>query len=652
MRAAAYLVGLVSTVLASSAAADDTKLRRVHIEVRGTTARLTLGLSVRLQMAGRHQLEIEHGGSTVVTGGSVTDAAGKHPMVLTRAVAAQEAFNALADAPANNRAMGSMIVLAAPAMGPLSIEVLSPRAGNLAVELELETTACFDADMRYVAIPDSWTAALTPALRRRVVPAARAEAVAARCDADVEHVRWIGFPATELARRAPGEPRIGVTVARFSDGNQQAARVELAIANTLAEIPHDLHTAIVLDTSVSVTYQQEAAARALVRSYLVRAPHASVQLIGFARTATPLLANWTSAATLSRTIGKLFEQIHARNGSELQPALREAGDWVSRIEGTRRVVLLTDERVADRVAKLSAATLAKELPPGTLVHVIALATRGEKLTRDDTVRWAALAASSEGMSMRCGPDEADTLDALPLVRPISLDHVRITAPGWKVLAGNESRCVSGAAPLALDEGRACTWWGTGSSTADTIDVEGMLWGRRWQRTVPLGDPNNVELARQLQFVLDAAEPLAIAALDAAKAVNSHWSLVARWGGPGGYADGFGLGLTGSGSGCGCGEPSTMGFGRSSGYGFINRGTLRDQLAKAVAGCSRADVEIALRVETTLDEIVDVEAKATVRGNERVPADGGGIETCVQEAVWNTLIHLTSRLEHETANLTY
>ena len=286
--------------------------------------------------------------------------------------------------------------------------------------------------------------------------------------------------------------------------------------------------------------------------------------------------------------------------------------------------------------------------------MIALATRGENLTRDDNARWSTLAAATEGMAMRCGPDEPATIDALPLVRPVSLDHVRITAPSWKLLDSVGAACVRNDPEdtLALGEGRACRWWGTGSSAADTVDVEGMLWGHRWRQTVALGDRGNVALARQLQFVLDAAEPLAIAALDAAKAVSSRWSLVARWGGTGGYAGEPGGGGPGWGSVCGCGAPGTIGHGYGTGSGVWIKGSLRDQLAAAVARCTRAEVAIALTVETTLDEIVDVDAKATVRTAKGSITDAASIETCVEEAVWSTNVHLNPSREHDTATLTY
>jgi hypothetical protein len=550
-----------------------------------------------------------------------------------------------------------MIAVTDPGFRDLTLHVLAPRTEAFSVELQFEAPACFDGDTRYVAIPSSWTAALSPDTRRRVVPSERAKEITERCDSTVDRDRmaWVGLPAPELTRRPPGEPRIGVTVARFSDGkgSHQAARVELAIAKTLGEIPRDLDTVFVVDASRSMQSYQRDDARALVRSYLAHAPSSSVQVVAFAREAKALLDHWTSAASASGMVDTELEQLAARNGSEVQRGLHEAGAWLRRTGGTRRVVLITDELVADRVAKLSASTLAAELPLGTLVHVIAISGGNQGLERDDGARWSALAAATEGIAMRGVADASGVLDALPLVRPTALDHVRITAPSWSALDAHQAACLGPDpdAPRALEEGRSCTWWGT-SSAGDTIDVEGLIWGHRWHRTIPLGDRANIELARQLRFVLDGTEPLAIAALDAARAVSKRWSLVGRWGGDGGYADAPANIGPGWGSTCDCGGHGTFGHGSGSGSVGVRSPSLRDQLALAVGGCMRDGVAIDLTVETTVDEIVDVEVKAAPRTGRGALADKAAIETCVTEAVWNTDIQLTPSVQHETSRLTY
>lgn len=636
----------VMSAVASPARADNATPRSVRISVTGTTARI--GVSVRLRVEGpeRVELPLERPRRAVVTSATVVDASGRHPMVLTRADQAQKAFDTLADAPATP-AMATLVHLTESDF-ELSFHVLSPRAGTLTAELELEAPACIDGDTRHIAIPRTWVAALSKELRGRVVTNTRAKDLFARCDddADRDFLTWIGVPTPELAQRPGGVARLGVTAARFSDDTTQAARVELAVAGTLDRVPADLHTVFVIDWSRSMSEAQRDAARALLRSYAARAPRTSLQVIGFAREATALLAGWTAAPAAARGADARLRSLVPRNGSELQRGLRAAGRWLQRANGTRRVVILSDERVADRVAALKTPALARELPAGTLVHVVGLWDGGRGFVREDTARWSALAASTEGIAMSGGTGDLDALDALPLVRPISLDHIRITAPGWTLLDGPEAACED-----TLEEGRSCMWWATAMATAgDRIDVEGKLWNHRWHQNVALGDRGNLAFARQLRHVLDEESPLAIAALDAARAISSRWSMIARWGGDGGYAEATGGGGTGWGSICGCDGFGTIGHGSGTGTALPELPSLRDQLAAAVGQCARDDAAIALTVETTLDEIVDVGATVTPRTRNGSVRDASSIETCVEEAVWAAEVHM--RASHQTSRLSY
>ncbi len=637
---------LVASAAAHTAHADRAIPRGVRVAVSGTVAQLDVTVRLHAQGTERVELPLERPRRAVVTSATVIDKAGRHPLALTRADQAQQAFETLADAPATP-AMATMVRLTESDF-ELRFDLLSPRAQVLTAELQLEAPACIDGDTRHVAIPRSWAAALPEELRGRVVSNARAKDLFDRCDkdADRDFLTWIGVPSPELAQRPGGVSRLGVTAARFSDDATQAARIELAIASTLDTVPADLHTVFVIDWSRSMSDAQREAARALLRSYAVRAPRTSIQVIGFAREATALLDRWTPAATAVRSADALLAKLLPRNGSEVRRGLHEAGAWLARAKGARRVVLLSDERVADRVAGIKTSALVKELPAGTLVHVVGIGDSTSGLVRDDTARWSSLARRTEGIAMSAGADAADPLDALPLVRPISLDHIRITAPGWTTLDGPEAACED-----TLDEGRSCMWWATAKPAAgDHIDVEGQLWNHRWHQKVALGDGGNIRLARQLRDVLDEDSPLAIAALDAARAVSSRWSMIARWGGDGGSAEASSGGGGGWGSICGCDRAGTIGHGSGTGAGVLAPPSLRDQLAAAVGQCARDDAAIALTVETTLDEIVDVDAKVTPRRGNTPFRGAAAIETCVEEAVWATNVHMLQ--SHETSRLTY
>ncbi len=636
MRTAVWLAGLVLSVGAPVASAEDLTPSRVTVRMDGAAARLVVTARFKVTEVGALSHTLPRPSRAVVIAGSVTDADGKHAMTLTPADDAEAAHTAIAAAPVT-RTRASFFVVS-DSGGHIAFDGLAHRRGMMTVEIELAAPTCFDHDARYVSVPTGWIEALPEATQRRVDGG---DELTQRCDKNVDtHASsvWISMPARKIA----GPIRINATAARFSDGKEQAARLELAIANTLADIPGDLHTAFVVDTSRSMLSDQQTAARAVIRSYLAHAPRSSVQVIGYARTANALLERWMTAGKAAKTIDALLAKAMHRNGSELQVGLREAGAWLERVPGTRRVIILSDARVADRIAKLSAATLAKALPAGTLVHVVAL-SNGD-LVRDDDARWAPLAALTEGIAMRGG------LEALPLVRPVSLDHVRITAPNWSVLEGPEAACIA-ADTLNLAEGQACTWWGL-STAGESLEVEGLLWNRRWRKTVALGGRTDLALARQLRFVFDPAADLAIAALDAAKAVSDRWSLVARWGGAGGYADMPAGGGTGWGTICDCGNYGTIGHGSGTGSAVDVSPSLQAQLFEAVGRCTRDDLTIALTVETTLDEIVDVSAIVTLRNHKGAPTDAQAIATCVEEAVWGTNIKFAQPRSHATAQLTF
>lgn len=110
--------------------------------------------------------------------------------------------------------------------------------------------------------------------------------------------------------------------------------------------------------------------------------------------------------------------------------------------------------------------------------------------------------------------------------------------------------------------------------------------------------------------------------------------------------------TGLGTTCDCGPHGTIGHGIGTGSGVSLTTSLRAHLFEAVGRCTREDVTLALTVETTLDEIVDVSATATLRNNKGVPTDANAIETCVEEAVWSTDVHFARPREHATAQLTF
>jgi len=97
-------------------------------------------------------------------------------------------------------------------------------------------------------------------------------------------------------------------------------------------------------------------------------------------------------ATSSRArVDRELRALLPRNGSNLDAGIAAAGEWLSRVEGTKRVIVFTDERLSDRLAGLDAASLASRLPPGTVVHVVGFDINDGGLDRDDNVSFGSLA---------------------------------------------------------------------------------------------------------------------------------------------------------------------------------------------------------------------------------------------------------------------
>jgi len=638
---------------------------RIRVELEGTVAKLVVTELVDGGGPDRRDVAIDLPPRAVVTAATVRTGKTTHPLALTDADVADERLADIQAAPRGS-ARTRAVAITQPEFGPIAITVLTPRRTQLVLELALEAPTCFVRDHRHVAIPDSWVASLDAATRRMVVDPAdgqtadgdlRPDSVEQRCtgrdDGWSEAAStWLALPTRELASQPAGDARIGARGGRFVDGATQAARIELALSSTLAAVPGDLVTAFVVDDSRSVIDGLDTQ-RAVIRSYLRHAPGAAVQVIAFDHSARALLPKWSRASVSARAIDRTLAALDPRNGSDLDTGLAEAGRWLARQPGTRRVVVFTDELFPERVAALDPARLAGLVPAGTVVHVVTVDRGVASLARDDEAALAPLAAATEGMAVSSSGDDA--LDALALVRPTSLDHVRVIAPGFHQLdtaSASGAMCVTPgiATPIDLAQGTACTWWATGPTALDEITVEGLVWGRRWREVVPLGDPASVEVARELGGVLqpDRAPALAAAADLAARAVNSRWSLLATWGGGNGYGDE--LGTSGSISGCGCGGGASHDVGISYGHVRVTGPDVEHQIGAAIAVCRKpgdgSAVEIGL--ETTREEIVGV--TATITG---LPAAAATVmRACVEAAVWELPLVVNEASEHRRWSLRY
>lgn len=535
---------------------------------------------------------------------------GVHRLALLAADEARTRFSAI-DREGTGASRWAVLVEAQ--RGAIDISYAAPRTATVVLDVELELPTCFFRDARHARIPAAWRRALAPGLR--AVPG---RALAA-CDPATDDELWIALPTREVANRPAGAGRLAAHAARVDLGEGHLARLELALARRLGDLPRDLATAIVVDGSRSLTAAQREAQRAIALAYARAAGETRVQLVAYARTARALLPAWMTARTALPHLDRAVRAIAPRNGSNLDAGLVEAARWLARARGTRRVVLVTDERVPARL-HATFDTLARLLPAGTLIHVVAVDEAGE-LSRTQEALGTALAESTGGIAVRVGADPDP--DATPLVRPVRIDDLAIEGPGWRRFASAQP----GSCGTTLDEGHGCTLLAEGDALAGPLLVEGRIWGRRVQRIVTPDLGRRVELARVLMDSPLLDDRARSRARTLARAANAAWAFYGAWGRPGGYEIGS---MATRGSSC-CDSASashvaqvrvTTGRPRPP----LPVHDLSPQFAHAVTRCGLGDAHVEAALELTGDEIVGVQVVA--------PAAVAG---CVEDAIWDTAL---------------
>jgi hypothetical protein len=642
---AAVLASTVTTVHAD----DDDPGRdpapsEVHGKLVDATAHLVAHVGLDVTEPRDTSITIDLPQHAVITAATATVEGVSHPLALVPSAQADAAYTAVLHAPVGANPGWAVRLVGEPTINSLSASVIVPRPVRIELVLDLEAPACFFRDERYIAIPQTWRAALDPALAR--TPVAAADALTATCSAPSD-MTWIAFPSSELAAHPPGEARIGSSGERLNLARHPLSHLELDIARELGAVPDDLYTAIVIDGSRSLSASQADAQRAIVESYLNSAPNGRVQVIAYTRGARALLPAWAVAEATHLAIDRAIRALPPRNGSDLDAGLTEAAVWLARVRGTRRVIAFTDELVASRLDGVPAGTdrLAKLLPADALVHVVALQDFRDGLSRADDGRFAALAAKTAGLSVRAGIAGGGELDATMLARPISLDHLVLTTkPGWGELRAGGESC---ADHDALHEGTSCQWWGEGDFTSGAITVTGMIWGRPFRRVIVPDAARALTLARTLSTLSGIETALAAEVDVAARAANSAWSLFAKWGGRDGYAPredtGFGYGRRGTGS-SGSSITDTIGTALRPGW------NLRAQLQPAIDRCHPGDARLEVAIETTLQEIVDVSVEISQFSGS--PQAGRELHDCVVDGVWATMLTIANAPSFARSSVTF
>jgi len=594
----------------------------VKATLDGTQAHLTARFLIAKQRAGDDSIAIEMPEGALVTGATVAE----HRLGLVEAEAAEAAYLAAHTAPVTGDPRWAAKVVRSGTEN-VTVSLLSPGTGFANLELEMTAPTCYFHDARYVAIPTTWPRALAIPLRVTVAPPCGSSEA------------WLAVPDRALLGKPGGFDRIGGEAGRIVLGDQHVARVELDIASRLGEVPRDLVTVILLDSSRSLRESQVREQRKLVLAYVRRVPDSRVQVLAFARTVHPLLPGWMTASQAVPLLDRVLVTEPLRNGSNLEDALVEAQAWLSRIPGTHRILVVSDELLAERVVVQG---LRGVLAPDTLVHVVNV-DRDDAMVREDDGVLGPLAAATYGIRVRGGGSDPEML-----VRPIAIDQLRVRAPSWTPMSrGGEAACA--LADVRLVEGAGCAWWFTGEASADQITVEGLVWGRRLTRSFAPDLGHATALARELSGRGGLDESHQAIADRAARAVNAAWSLFGAWGGHGGYGEDLGgFGLSGMGAICGCGQVGTFGHGSAGPLGSDDH--LAAQLAPAIAACHAERDLVSVNLELTLTETVDVQVDIQ-RSPDGEPA--GRVRhrhDCLVEAIWEIELAIGVPRDHQTVTV--
>jgi hypothetical protein len=583
----------------------------VKAKLRGTTVELTARVPIKIADFGSETRPLDIPEGAIVTGATVEHGGKSQRMRLDTAEQIETDFNAILEREPGLHRMSAVRITAG--FNNVMVQVATATHGEIVLELTVEMPTCFFRDARYAAVPESWA--------RRVSLAKPPEGCGEGGD-------WIAFPTRDLAK---SESRIGIIAGRLALGDRDIARVEIDLARELADVPADLHTAIVIDGSRSLTADEIEAQRAVVASYVAQVPpQTRVQVIAYARDAKPLLPSWMPAVSAAAQIDREIRSLAPRNGSNLDRGIDEAASWLARARGTRRLVVISDERFPTRIDSLIAG-FADRLPDRTLAHVVSLWMGGQGVERVEDLALSPLATATEGISTSASLDDNGKLDARMLVRPTGIDKVAVAGEGWAPVS-------SPIETEAIDNGTSATWFGLGSPVSGPISISGFIWGKRFTRIVHPDPSRGRSIARELSAAgsfLDSDLHELVA--HAAFAVNESWSLMATWGGTGGFAD-LGGGGVGVGGFC-CDTGGSTDIGHGTGTGYAIHLDFRKQLAPTVARCGAQGISLSIIIETTFEEIVDV----------HVSGVDDAMQTCIEEGVWATSLQILNAPSHATTS---
>ncbi|MBX3185528.1 MAG: VWA domain-containing protein [Labilithrix sp.] len=430
--------------------------------------------------------------------------------------------------------------------------------------------------------------------------------------------------AIELRPRSV--PRLDASIASFGFAeHKHLVRARIAAAPRLSEAPRGAHVVILFDGSRSM-HDRESGLVA-VRAYLSQMPGAIVDFLTFDRQVrAPIGARLPVAEALSRLSGLALEP---RNGSRIDDALARADAILQASPlAARRVVVVTDTLTRSELTPVKIGAVPWK--SGAVLHVAVVGSGEASASRDDDSPWATLPRRTGGLFWSASAPS--TVDG----------KARAVFEEWARPKRIEKVFVKGvtggfAAQDVLDEGQGFEHFAIADAPTTRVDLTGEMWSTPLSATfTPSVEHGKLAAAlvfgTSLHYGLSDAEQMTLAMHG--RAVSPVTSYLAIEPGVRPSNEGIDWGAAGTGGGGSMGQGFGVGHGHLSGVGGAARidreGWLRDQLRAAADLCGVSRGTLSVSIETTLDEIVEID-DVTIE-----PRDGKA-EACVREEMWSTAL---------------
>jgi hypothetical protein len=416
-------------------------------------------------------------------------------------------------------------------------------------------------------------------------------------------------------------------------GRRVLTHYAVRAAPRLSKAPKHAYVVVVIDASRSTPSGFEQAAKSALGAYLMQLPGANVEVLTFDRQVRHHFGGFGSRRAAEHAISVLA--LGQRNGSDVERAVFEADQLLSAapLGSPRRIVLVTDG--------LTRSSLTPERLRGAIgqsravLHVGILTAGAPSLSRDDEHAWASAVRATGGVVWRASaPDEPTILRNDPelrrtyeeWVRPLRIDNISALA---------DDGTLSEKVPTTLAEGEGSQELYLHSSLARSVAVSGELWSspiRVMARHEVKEDSHWAAIVFGTDLLESLSEPEQMTLALRGRAVSPVTSYLAIEPGVRPSTEGlerngrlaFGIGLGGTGR--------LGGVAVSSRAPAVDREAyLREQLEAERRRCGGAVGSASLHVETTLDEIVQVQIRAAIGTLDSAVAD------CLREAVWALLL---------------